>query len=285
MSKIVLVAESGSDISPELAKKYGIYIVPMHVIFGDVTKDDGSFDPQEVIDYYDQTRGKVPKTSGSNAEDFNKAFDSIHAAYPDAQILYLGYSAVTTVSYASAQIAAEVRDYVHSIDTKLVTAGQAAAVIHVARMIQSHPDWDIDRVVREAEHVCERTHIGFLPRNLDFLRAGGRCTNATALIGNILHLVPLIDLKDGFLVATKKYRGRFSKVIEKMMDEYTEKYHFSREILWVGLTPGFSQEFRRVIQNTAERLGFRRIEWLMTGGVITTHGGVGAFCIAGHEEE
>ena len=35
---IVLLAETGSDITPEIAQKYGIYIVPMHVQMGDITK-------------------------------------------------------------------------------------------------------------------------------------------------------------------------------------------------------------------------------------------------------
>ena len=59
---IVLLAETGSDITPEIAAKYGIYIVPMHVQLGDITKDDGSFPPEEVCEYYEKT-GKVPKTS------------------------------------------------------------------------------------------------------------------------------------------------------------------------------------------------------------------------------
>ena len=50
---IVLLAETGSDISPEIAEKYGIYIVPMHVQMGDVTKDDGTFPPEEVCEYYE----------------------------------------------------------------------------------------------------------------------------------------------------------------------------------------------------------------------------------------
>ena len=43
MQKYVIVAESGSDIPRELAEKHNIYIVPMHVTFGDVTKKMGIF--------------------------------------------------------------------------------------------------------------------------------------------------------------------------------------------------------------------------------------------------
>ena len=119
MSQIILMAETGSDIPADLAKKEGIELVPMHVSFGDTTKDDGSFPPSDVVSFYKET-GILPKTSGSVPEDFTIAFDRIHAAYPNVQILYLAYSAVTTCSYQSAQIASEGRDYIKSLDTKLI---------------------------------------------------------------------------------------------------------------------------------------------------------------------
>ncbi len=111
MSRVVLVAETGSDICPELAQKHNIHLVPMHVTFGDETLDDGAFPPEEVCNYYDRT-GTLPKTSGCSPEDFEKVFAAIHAAHPDAHILHLAYSAATTVSYQSAKIAAEGLDYV-----------------------------------------------------------------------------------------------------------------------------------------------------------------------------
>lgn len=98
MSQIILLAETGSDIPADLAKKEGIELVPMHVSFGQTTKNDGSFPPSEVVSFYKET-GILPKTSGSVPEDFTTVFDRIHAAHPDAQILYLAYSAVTTCSY------------------------------------------------------------------------------------------------------------------------------------------------------------------------------------------
>ena len=82
MGKIILVAESGSDITADLRERYGIRIVPMHVIFDDESREDGTFPPSEVIDYYRKTR-KIPTTSGAMIYDFDKAFDEILAAHPD----------------------------------------------------------------------------------------------------------------------------------------------------------------------------------------------------------
>ena len=88
MRPIILVAETGSDVTPELAAQYNIQIVPMHVAFDGQTLDDGAFPVQKICDYYQQT-GKLPTTSGSTPDDFTRVFDAIHAQHPEAHILYL----------------------------------------------------------------------------------------------------------------------------------------------------------------------------------------------------
>lgn len=58
MNSIILVAETGSDLTPELTSKYNIKIVPMHVSFDKETLDDGSFPVEKICDYY-HTTGKL----------------------------------------------------------------------------------------------------------------------------------------------------------------------------------------------------------------------------------
>ena len=101
MKQLILVAETGSDINRELAAQYDVEIVPMHVSFDEETLDDGAFPVEKIVSYY-QSTGKLPKTSGSTPEDFVKLFDEIHAKAPNAHILYLAYSSITTCSYQSA---------------------------------------------------------------------------------------------------------------------------------------------------------------------------------------
>ena len=67
-SRIILLAETGSDITPELAQTLGVRLVPMHVSMGNQTLDDGAFPPEEVCAYYDRT-GKAPTTSGSTTKN------------------------------------------------------------------------------------------------------------------------------------------------------------------------------------------------------------------------
>ena len=280
MKPIILVAETGSDVNPELATQYQIRIVPMHVTFEDRTTDDGTFPVEEICTYYQNTR-KVPKTSGSTPEDFNRVLDEIHAEYPDSHILYLAYSAVTTCSYQSCVIASEERDYVTCFDTKHVSIGQGSIVVAMAEALRASPDMTVEEAVELAKDLSERTRMCFLPDNLEFLRAGGRVSNVACLGSRILSLHPCIEVLDGRLMATKKYRGKMDKVVAELIEEYTNKHDLDRDCLWLVYTIGLSDEVRRSAEEAAEKCGFKQLRWIRAGCVITTHGGPAAFGIAG----
>ena len=284
MSNIILVAETGSDLTPELAEQYNIQMVPMHVAFDSTPIDDGSFHPNKIVAFYQET-GKLPTTSGSTPEDFIKAFDEIHAKWPEAQILYLAYSAITTCSYQSAIIASEERDYVTAIDTQHVSIGQGLIVVEVAKYLQANPDVSIEEAAEFARRTALRANMCFLPDNLDFLRAGGRVSNAAYLGSRILSLHPCIEILDGKLMATKKYRGKMEKVAAQLIHDYAESYRLQRDELWLVYTVGLSDEVRQAVESSARECGFQSLRWIMANGVITTHGGPAAFGLAGFSVE
>ena len=280
---IVIVAESGSDITPEVAKKYGIEIVPMHVSMGDKVRADGTFPVDEICEYYDTT-GKLPKTSGSSPEDFNKVFDSIHEKYPEKHILYLAYSSSTTVSYASANIAAEGRDYITMLDTKHVSVGQYAAVTTVAEMLEKNQDITVDEALAYAEKVCKKTRMCFVPNDLEYLKAGGRVSNVVFISGRLLKIHPRIEILDGKLIATKKHRGNLSKIAPQLVYDYAEENKLNRDKLWLIWAIGTTDAVKKAAYDAAVDCGFKEIEWVKTGCVITCHGGPGAFGVVGMAE-
>lgn len=280
MGKIVLLAETGSDITKEVAEEYGIYLVPMHVAFGEDTKDDGTFPAEEVCRYYEEN-GQLPKTSGSVPEDFEKIFDRIHEEHPDSQILYMAYSSVTTCSYQSAQISAEERDYVTSVDTKHVSAGQYVAVVTMAKLLKEHPEWTIEEAAEKAREVSESVRMCFAPDTLEFLRAGGRVSNGAALCGMLLKIHPVIEILDGYLKATKKKRGKMKKVAPQLAVDYIMDNQLDREEIWLICAPGLEEETKMLCEEAVKGCGVKKITWVKTGGVITTHGGPGAFGVVG----
>ena len=147
MGKYVIVVESGSDVTPELCERYGIVRVPMHVTIGDETVEDGSIDPLEIYSRCNEF-GVMPKTSGCAPADFAHVYDRIHAEQPDATILHLAYSEVTTCSHQSSKIAAKGRDYVFSMDTRFVSVGQSLVAVETAKYIEAHPDATVDELMQ-----------------------------------------------------------------------------------------------------------------------------------------
>ena len=64
----------------------------------------------------------------------------------------------------------------------------------------------------ETEYWVEKARFAFFPGDLEYLKAGGRVSNAAYLAATLLGLRPLIEILDGKLVGTKKYRGSSEKI-------------------------------------------------------------------------
>ena len=281
--KIILTAETGSDITSTLARSLGITLIPMHVSMGSETLDDGTFPPEDVCAYYDRT-GKVPTTSGSTPYDFEAVYDAIFAQDPNARILHLAYSAVTTCSYHSCELAIEGKPYaknVRIVDTQHVSVGQCAVVVAVAAWLRQHPDATLDQAADAAIAIGQKTKMCFIPKNLDYLRAGGRVSNAVALVSNLLQLHPCIEIIDGKLIAGKKYRGKLDKQAPLLLREFAAKHSLQKDHIYFINTPYMDASVRAALDREAAAMGFRQITWVKTGCVITCHGGPGAFGIVG----
>lgn len=288
MADYILVTETGSDIHEETARRHGIVVVPMHVNFGEVSRDDDSFPPEELYEYYKttgklpQTTGKLPQTSGCTPADFSAAFDHIHEKYPTAKILYLAYSAATTVSYRSAHLAAEGRDYVAMMDTKSVSCALRLVVTNVARMMEVNPDATEDEVKAFVESQVRRIRFAFIPGDLEYLRAGGRLSNAAFLGATLLRIKPTVEVLDGKLVATKKRRGTMVKCVGQLVEDFVTREPMDLSRVNLTYTVGNAPDpiIRALVEKILRDHGAQEIEWVKSGCVIASHSGPGAFGIA-----
>jgi len=126
----------------------------------------------------------------------------------------------------SGVIAAEGRDYVTIIDTKQVSAGQCAVVVGTAEALKKDPDISLEELIAVANDLMERANMCFIPDNLEFLCAGGRVSNAAYLGSRILNIHPCIEILEGKLMATVKFRGKTAKCARKLITDFSEKYEF-----------------------------------------------------------
>lgn len=279
MSEIVIIAESGSDVPAAEAAELGIEIVPMHVSIGQKTIDDGELPPAEMLEECRQL-GVLPRTSGCTPGDFSVVLDRVHAEHPDAQILYIAYSAVTTCSYESARTAAEGRDYVHMFDTRHVTIGQGFVVTQTARHLAENPDISVEELMAWSEELASRMRMGFVPGDLGYLRAGGRLSNAAFVGATLLRIKPIIELLEGKLVATKKLRGNMEKAAIGLMDHMVLQGDYDTDVVYLLHSAGLPDAIQRAAEEHARELGFKSIRWYESQNVITSHCGPGSFALA-----
>lgn len=279
MSEIVIIAESGSDVPAAEAAELGVEIVPMHVSIGQKTIDDGELPPAEMLEECRQL-GVLPRTSGCTPGDFSVVLDRVHAEHPNAQILYIAYSAVTTCSYESARTAAEGRDYVHMFDTRHVTIGQGFVVTQTARHLAENPDISFEELMAWSEELASRVRMGFVPGDLGYLRAGGRLSNAAFVGATLLRIKPIIELIEGKLVATKKLRGNMEKAVIGLMDHMALQGDYDTDVVYLLHSAGLPDSIQRAAEEHARELGFKSIRWYESHNVITSHCGPGSFALA-----
>lgn len=283
MIKTYIVAESGADLLKSDVENNDIRIVPMHVTFDDACLDDGSFPVCKIFEYYNRTK-QLPKTSATNPYEYRNIFEEILTETPDAHILHLGYSAVTTASFHNALLAAEDYDNIIHIDTRNVSAGQRAIVMKMAQFIKENPSATPHQLQETAEKLIDKCRFCFFPGNLEYLKAGGRVSNAAYLAASVLGIKPLIEIVDGKLVGAKKYRGSNEKVFVKFLEEYLAATKLEKDSFFMVYSEGLPAKTKAELEKVAAHFGYKDFVWVPTGCVISTHAGPGAFGVGGFIE-
>lgn len=285
MREIIISTESGSDLPENLVKKYDIKVVPMHIVIGDTPYQDGSIPVDKVYEYHNQTK-KIPTTSAVNVGEYIDFFTEIRKEHPDCVIMHLAYTSKASCTYQNAEIA--MRDFkdIYLIDTKNVSGGCTAHLAKAYEIIQAKKDTvtDYQALADEIQTWADKVFCSFVPGNLDYLKAGGRVSNAQYLGATLLRLKPLIEITDGKLVASKKYRGTIEKFVDKYMEDFLEKHKISRDCLYLMYSKGLSGAVLDRMKENAVRFGFKSYEYVMTGCVISCHSGPGAIGLAGYGE-
>ena len=145
MRRIILSTESGADLPGDLAEKYDIQVVPMHIIMDGKDYLDGSLPVQDIYDYYRRTK-KIPSTTSTNAHEYQEFFATIKENFPDCIMIHIGYTSKASSSFQNAVIAAEEFEDIFLIDALNVTGGLAAIVLYAADLLEKEPDIEPERL-------------------------------------------------------------------------------------------------------------------------------------------
>ena len=284
MKNFIIVTESGADLPLDLVKLHNIHVLPMHVVMDEMDYLDGSILVTDVYDYYNRTK-KIPTTSAINPNEYAFLFEKLTEENPGCIIIHISYSSKASCTYQNALIASDDMENIYHVDSLNVSGGEAAIVLKAVELIEKYQDIQPADLVEKLEHFVDRARVSFIPGNLEYLKAGGRLSNAAYLGASILKLKPLIEIVNGKLVATQKFRGGMKRIAEKYMNEYIDKNKIDKEQIYLIYSLGLEEKIKQYIEEIVREKGFKKITWIQTGCVISTHSGPGAIGIVGFESQ
>ena len=283
MSEYILLTDSSCDLPPELAEKLGIEVLPLTVTVGG--KDYKNYlDGREIAfkDFYARVRGgENAVTAAVNMDTFLSFMKPFLEKGID--ILYLGFSSALSGTVTSGAMAAdELREQypdrkIYVVDTKCASMGQGLCVYLAA--LEKEKGKDIDEVYEFAKKTAPRCIHWFTVEDLFFLKRGGRVSAATAVLGTMLSIKPVLHVDDeGRLINMDKARGRKAS-IKAIFDKLRAAADNNLKDQVVFISHGDCIDDARYLESMLYEAGAKEVVISYVGPVIGAHSGPGTMAV------
>ena len=216
--KIALLTDSCADIPPALCERYGIYVLPLRLLFADGEYLDGQTITADGL--YARLPRELPVTSLPSGEQVEAVFSRI-AADGYEKVLAVHLSAGLSGTYNLVRLLGGERTdlEVRAFDSVSGSLGIGLVLIQAARLIEQGCDWD--SLLGLVPGMIAGTKVFFCVDTLEYLQKGGRIGKISAVAGTLLQIKPIISFaEDGQLVNVAKMRGR-KAAMQKMVQMAT----------------------------------------------------------------
>lgn len=212
-----VVTDSACDLSEQLVAQYDITVVPLTIRFG--TEEFIDREQLSVETFWQRLTDStaLPETAAPSAGAFEAAFRSLAASGATGVICINLSSEVSATMQSAALAATAVADEipVRVIDSRSVSMGVGLLVVEAAR--QAANGAELETIVARVESARDRTHLFATLDTLEFLKRGGRIGGAQALLGSLLAVKPIIEVRDGLVGEGGKVRTR-AKALHALAD-------------------------------------------------------------------
>lgn len=278
MAKVTIVTDSTADIPPELAKELNITVVPLNVIFSEEeTYQDGvDLSAEQFYNKVGQLQ-VIPSTSQPTPYQFEEVYRSL--LEDNSDILSIHLSSKLSGTYQAATIAVqsmEAEQAITVVDSKRASYAVGIIVVEVAKMAQAGKTKE--ECLARLDQLLEDTTVLFLVDTLDYLQKNGRIGKASALLGSMLKIKPILSLTaEGEVYSSEKARGQ-KKAVNRLVELLKEKYGSAPVHLGIphAVNPSLAKEMEEKLKQefTVESSVITAI-----GAVIGAHVGPGTIAI------
>ncbi len=281
MSDYVIVTDSSADLPASLVQELGVEVLPLSFTVQGKTyhnyPDDREMDPKV---FYKMLRdGEMATTSAVNVAEYTNMLEPFLQAGKD--VLVLAFSSGLSTTYQSSVITVnELSEQypdrkIYTVDTLCASLGQGLLVWHAVqeqkkgKSIEEVRDW----VEENKLHLCH----WFTVDDLHFLKRGGRISAATAVVGTMLSIKPVLHVDDeGHLISMGKARGRgasLTALVDHMEQTVTD-------VDTVFISHGDClADAEKVAADVKKRFGTKDVVINNVGPVIGAHSGPGTLAL------
>jgi len=280
MSEFIITADSTVDMPKEYLVEKNIPIMALTYVLDGITYEDGNGLTGK--DFFDKLRrGSMPTTSQVNPEQAKAIFEPFVKEGKD--VLHIGFSSGLSGSVGSAKIAADelMEEYpdrkVIVIDSLCAAMGEGMLLYKVVELKEQGKS--LEEVAEWAENnklnICHDVTVD----DLFHLHRGGRVSKASAILGSMIQLKPIIHMnEEGKLIVIDKVRGR-KKSLMTLLDRMEKKMQgFENNIAMI--VHGDAQEEAEMLKAEMEkRFGITNVIINCLGSVIGSHTGPGVVSV------
>ncbi len=219
----VIFTDSDTDITPEIASRYGYNIISMPFTFGgkEIYPYEGEYKNFDCKKFYDDLRasGELPKTSSISPQKYKDYFEPFFKQGKD--ILYAHFSSEMSGTFTAMNMAlSELKEVYperkfYAVDTRAITMGALNIVEQIGEMYLKGKS--PEEIVEWAKDGIYHTATYYFADDLKYLRRSGRVKSISAIVGNLMGIRPIINIgSDGIMRSIDKVKGQ-KAVISRLL--------------------------------------------------------------------
>ena len=279
MQKVGIITDSTAYIPEALLKQYNISIVPLILIWGEETFEDGvDMKPGEFYKRLANTK-VMPTTSQATIPSMQRAFTDLLEQGYDVLGIFISSKLSGTMDSAiqARKLMSKGADRIAIVDSLATTMAMGWPVLTAARAAEAGEN--LEECKKVAEQARDQTGVLFVVETLEFLRRGGRIGGAQAMLGTALNIKPLLELQEGRIESVEKIRTK-GKAFSRMLDLAEEKMSGRTPVRLATVHANAETDALAVLETA--RIRFNPTETLhsLLSPVIGTHAGPGTVALA-----
>ncbi|WP_036071727.1 DegV family protein [Listeria aquatica] len=274
-----IITDSTACLSKEEAEKYEIEVLPLSVEVDGKTYDPlNELTPESFMELMRESK-QLPKSSQPPLGKFVELYEKYLAEGYEVLSIHLTEKLSGTVNTAS-QAALMTTGEVEVVDTNFIARGQAFQVLEAAKMAQSG-NHTMAEIKERMEKIRSKTKLYIVVVTLENLIKGGRVGRVQGLLGSLLNIKLIAELKEGQLEETAKVRSN-KKILNYLLELVGAE---KRKIVALDIEHANGLQMAEAFQTAAKKLlGISSIPIFDADPVVATHAGNGAFAVMYYTE-